>query len=170
MPLVELAVLVQATLKGVVQELQKQGVPAKVNKRPLGIRLANYHSNIVDVDEDRSSVKWVFRSIWLSTGVVSAKVIRKNSKDLESKLVASIQDRYEAIVAAHKYDVDEAEAKDTANSILLKIHKAFPEYTSNIWAKMSETDFSFCIEFNSLTQETAIEILRALKERGVKVR
>lgn len=167
--------LVQTTLKEVVQELEKLKVPAKIVNSPLGIRLDGYYLNIIDIDEDRHQpkdsgrrIKWVFRSLYMDTRTIAAKVLRGDSKDLVAKLVRSVKERHESILEAQKEDAKQIRAREEATAVLDKIRKCFPEFANNIQVRVSGGSWHLSVEFSKLNQETVMALLKALRALGIE--
>jgi len=165
----ELTEQVKATLDAVIAELVKQGVPAELNHNSDGVAVVakKYPQTIFSVAEEHlrfgppnGKVKWHFQSLFLSTGTVAAKAFKGDAKDLVAKLVNSVKERHEKIVAADKHSASKDEARRTAQSELTKIREAFPEFEGS-------TSSGINIEFRHLTLDEATKILQALRDAGI---
>ncbi len=163
---------VNATLKAVVAELLKQGVPAKINDQLTGVSVVNenYPINMFDAEEDHlrfgppnGKIRWHFRSLYLFTGTLSAKTFKNESKDLVTKLVRSVKERYEEILVADKRRAEKKEAQDEAAATQANLRASFPEFEN----KLNVNSSGITIKFDYLTVEKATKILQALKDAGI---
>lgn len=155
--------------------LKEAGVKASMNENMDGVKIPEYFYVIASVEEvtrgtgfsiiRTGKLEVVFRSIYLKpSGLCHAKRFKADTKDLVKKVVASIKERRDAIVAEHAREKAETKAHRTHEATLKGLRKDFPRFKDNIGNHRSLIN----LNFHDLTEDQARLILMTLRNAGIK--
>jgi len=170
----ELETQAKGLLDQIIVECGKIGILATLSEGGDGIKIAEYYYDVVDVSEKRSSggfssralgaLEVRFRSIHLGRGCLcSAKRFKIDTKDLMSKIVSSIKERRDAIIALKKQESMEDKSKRAHQKVLKTLRENYPEFEGNIEHDNSRINLSF----RNLSEDKARWILKTLRDAGI---
>lgn len=151
------------------------GIKAEVNENTYGIRIPEYTYDIVCVCEKSSghgfsrnpsgNLEVEFRSIHMGRGCLChAKHFKADTKDLVKKVVASVVERRDAILAQKAREKAEEKAKRSHESTLKELRQDFPAFKGNVEHHRSQIN----LNFHNLTEDQARLILGTLNAAGIK--
>ena len=150
------------------------GIKAELNEDSGGIRIPEYFYDIVCVVEPRRGTTWSrypsgtlevdFRSVHLGRGCLChAKKFKASTKDLVKKVVASVKERRDAIIAQKSLEKAEEKARQSHEAVLRTMRENYPEFNGNIEHHRSQIN----LNFHRLSEDQARLILMTLRNAGI---
>lgn len=150
------------------------GITAEMNENSDGIKVPEYHYDIVRVHEPYSGhgfshnpsgkLEVHFQSVHLGRGCLChSKKFKADTKDLIKKVVASVKERRDAILAQKTRDRAEEKEKRSHEATLKHMRENYPEFKDNIEHHRSQTN----LNFHDLSEDKARLILMALRNAGI---
>lgn len=158
----------------ILTALAEAGVKAELNENSGGIKIPEYFYDLLCVIEKSTgygiSRRWSgkleveFRSISFGSGTFCyTKKFKTEAKDLIKKVVASVIERRNALVA-HKEREDAEQKLELANQKALnELCRDFPRFKANVEYHRSQINLSF----RNLSKEKARLILGTLNAAGI---
>ena len=154
--------------------LTEIGVKAEFNANSDGIKIPEYHYDLLSVNEKytghgfsirRSGVLEVrFNSVHTGRGCLChAKRFKADTKDLINKVVASVVERRDALLAQKSRESTESKAKQSHEKTLKRMRENYPEFGGNIERHSSQINLSF----RDLDEDKARLILMTLRNAGI---
>jgi hypothetical protein len=151
------------------------GIKAELNACTDGIKIPEYTYDIASVREPNGGsgfsrqptgkLEVDFRSVHTGRGCLChAKRFKADTKDLVQKVVTSIKERREAIVAQAKREREMGKARSAHQKILKSLSLDFPDFNGNIEHHSSQIN----LNFHGLDEDKARRILLALRNAGIK--
>jgi len=151
------------------------GIKAELNACTDGIKIPEYTYDIASVREPNGGsgfsrqptgkLEVDFRSVHTGRGCLChAKRFKADTKDLVQKVVTSIKERREAIVAQAKREREMGKARSAHQKILKSLSLDFPDFNGNIEHHSSQVN----LNFHGLDEDKARRILLALRNAGIK--
>lgn len=159
----------------ILSALAAEGIKAELDENSAGINIPEYHFNILNISEPYSGSTWSrspsgrlevdFRSIHNGMGCLChAKRFKIDTKDLIKKVVASVKERRDALVAQAKRDKEKDKAIQSHQKVLKTMKENYPEFSGNIEHHKSQIN----LNFHHLTEDQARMILVTLRNAGIK--
>lgn len=150
------------------------GIKAELNENSGGIQIPEYTYDIACVVEPRRGSTWSsypngtlevdFRSVFMGRGCLChAKRLKASTKDLVKKVVASIKERRDDIIAQNSRDAAEEKAKRSHEAVLKGLRKDFPRFEGSIEHHRSQIN----LNFRNLSEDQARLILGILNAAGI---
>jgi len=150
------------------------GIQAEMNENKDGIKIPEYHYAIVSVGERYSGsgftrrksgrIEVDFGSIYMGRGCLChAKRFKADTKDLIKKVVASVKERRDAILAQKTRDRAEEKEKRSHEATLKHMRENYPEFKGNIEHHRSQIN----LNFHDLDEDKARLILMTLRNAGI---
>jgi hypothetical protein len=150
-------------------------IKAELDEDSAGIKIPEYHFNILSISEPYSGSTWSrnpsgrlevdFRSIHTGMGCLChAKRFKIDAKDLIKKVVASVKERRDALIARAKRDKEKDKAIQSHQKVLKAMKENYPEFSGNIEHHKSQIN----LNFHHLTEDQARMILVTLRNAGIK--
>lgn len=156
--------------------LAEVGVRAEMTESG-GIRIPEYHYDIACVVEPKRGSTWSlypsgtleveFRSVYLTRGhgrLCHVKRFKVGTKDLIKKVVTSIVERRDAIMAQKAREKAEEKANRSHEAVLKSLRQDFSGFKGNIERHRSQIS----LNFHNLSEEQARLILGTLNAAGIK--
>lgn len=154
--------------------LAEAGVKAESNDYLDGIKIPEYQYDIVRVEEKTSGygisihkfgvLVVVFRSIHMGRGTLChAKKFKADTKDLIKKVVESVKERRNAIIALNEREKSQNQARRSHERTLKQMRHDYPEFRENIEHHPSQINLSF----HDLNEAEARLILVTLRSAGI---
>lgn len=151
------------------------GIQAEMNENTDGIKIPEYHYDIVSVCERYSGygfhhrrsgkLEVDFKSVYMGRGTLChAKRFKADTKDLIKKVVASVKERRDAIIAQNAREKAEEKAKRSHETTLKHMRENYPEFKGNIEHHRSQIN----LNFRNLSEDQARLILMTLRNAGIK--
>lgn len=155
--------------------LAELGIKANLNEQSDGIKIPEYTYDIVSVCEKSvgagfshrpmGELEVSLRSIHKGLGCLChAKRFKGNAKDLVQKVVASVKERRDALVAQDAREKATDKAQRAHGKVLRTLSENYPEFSGNIEHHSSQINLSF----RHLTEAEARLILMTLRNAGIK--
>jgi len=158
----------------ILAALTAAGIKAELSENSEGIKIPEYTYYILSVSEPYSGSTWSrnpsgklevdFRSVHTGMGCLChAKRFKIDTKDLIKKVVASVKERRDALVAVAKRDKEKDKAQRSHQKILRAMKENYPEFYGNIEHHESQIN----LNFRRLTEGEARLILMTLRNAGI---
>ena len=159
----------------ILAALAAVGIKAELSEDSGGIKIPEYHYDILSISEPYSGSTWSrrpsgklevnFRSVHTGMGCLChAKRFKIDTKDLIKKVVASVKERQGALVAVNKRDKERDKAQRSHQKVLKTLSENYPEFHGNIEHHKSQIN----LNFHHLTEDEARMILMTLRNAGIK--
>jgi len=150
------------------------GITAEMNENSDGIKVPEYHYDIVRVHEPYSGhgfshnpsgkLEVHFQSVHMGRGCLChSKKFKADTKDLIKKVVASVKERRDAILAQNAHEKAEEKANRSHEAVLKGLRKDFPRFKGNIGYHRSQIN----LNFHNLSEDQARLILGILNGSGI---
>jgi hypothetical protein len=148
----------------ILDELGKIGISSQ-KKNTGGIMIPGHYEEICRVSEGAGELVVSFGSIYLGGigPLCYAKKFKASTKNLVPKVVESIKERRDAIIAQKSRNADEDKANLSHAETLKHMRENYPEFSRNIQYHAREINLSF----NLLTEDKARLILNTLRDAGI---
>ena len=151
------------------------GIKAELNDCTDGIKIPEYTYDLATVLEPNGGhgfsyrptgkLEVVFPSIHTGRGCLChAKRFKADTKDLVQKVVSSVKERREAIVARAKSELEMGKARSAHQKVLKSLSLDYPDFNGNIEHHSSQIK----LNFHGLDEDKARRILLALRNAGIK--
>jgi hypothetical protein len=169
----ELKVQADELMSQIISGLSTIGVKAEINKDLNGIKIPEYQYNIAYITElmygdqwslsSSGTLKVLFGSVFLyGDCLCRAKSFKGGARDLVKKVVASIKERRDVIVARQELREIEEKARKSHEEVLRGLSKDFPSLKKHIEYHKSKIN----LNFNDLSEDQAQLILTILQNAG----
>ena len=159
----------------IISELTAIGIKAELNESSWGVKIPEYTYDITSVNEmsvghgfshrPTGKLEVVFRSVHMGMGCLChAKRFKVDTKDLVQKVVASVKERRDAIIAQRNREEASDKARTAHQRVLKKLSTDFPEFKGNI----DHSSGSINLSFRHLSEDEARAIFKVLRDAGIK--
>jgi hypothetical protein len=149
------------------------GIKAELNEFG-GINIPEYPYEIVSIREPYSGYGFIcnpsgklevkFRSVHVGLECLChAKKLKVNTKDLVKKVVASVKERRDAILAQNAHDQAKKKAEQSHKTTLKHLRDNYPEFKGNVEPHRSQIN----LNFHNLSEDQARLILMTLRNAGI---
>ena len=159
----------------IIDGLVAMGILAELNDSSGGVKIPEYHYDILRVDEKSSGhgfshrrsseLEVYFSCIHIGRGCLChAKRFKADTKDLLKKVLASVKERRDTVIAQRARDEEVDQARTAHQRVLKKLSTDYPDFKGNI----ENSNGSIHLSFRHLSDAEARAIFKALQDAGIK--